>query len=256
MSKIRLGIVAVLISAFAVSAVPGRADNQWKNYHWARYSNPLSLPVIDSMTEDWDDPLVQAASDWSLSSILELTLAPGETDPLARYLCEPVPGTIRACNAPYPDASWLGSATVWTHDNGHIQKATVRMNDTWFATPLYDDTARRHVLCQQIGRTLGLDYQYTQPSCMDNENGLSNGYDRPGPHDYVQLEAIYAHSHGGSSQDPPDPPPPPKNCKHKKNNKPKKCNPGHTTPGDGLYTTARTWEEDGMTVTQYTLHVL
>ena len=255
MSKIRLGIVAVLISVFGVSAVPGQAHNQWKNYHWARYTNPLSVQVADSMTEEWDDHLVGAASDWSLSSILELNLVPGETDLLARYLCEPAPGKIRACNAPHPDATWLGSATVWADDNGHIQKATVQMNDSWFATPIYDNKARRHVLCQQLGRTLGLDYQYTQPSCMDNKNGLSNGYDRPGPHDYVQLEAIYAHSHGGSSQDPPDPPPPPKKCKHKKHDKPKKCNRGRGRGGDGLVTTVRTWEEDGLTVTQYALRV-
>lgn len=253
-SKIRGGIVAGIVSLLVMAALPGQANHQWENYHWAR-SAPFSLEVVDSMTSDWNNPLVPATYDWSLSSVLELNLTPGGDDPITRALCEPVAGKIRACNAPHPDVTWRGLATVWADENGHIQKATVQMNDTWFGTPLGDSiTVKRHVLCQQLGRTLGLDYQHTEPSCMDNENGQSSwDYVRPGPHDYGQLQTIYAHH--GSPPNPIDPPPPPRNCKHKKHNTPKKCNRGHSTPGDGLYTTVRTWEEGGLTVTQYALRV-
>jgi hypothetical protein len=256
MAKMRLGIVAALVSVLAVSAAPGHADHQWKNYHWPHTSTPFSLQVLDSMTSEWNDSLVPATYDWSLSSVLELNLTPANDDLVTRSLCEAVAGKIRACNAPHPDVTWAGLATVWADDKGHIQKATVQMNDFWFSTPLQDSTTvKRHVLCQQMGRTLGLDYQYTQPSCMDNENGQSSwDYARPGSHDYAQLEAIYAHSDGGSTVKPPDPPPPPKNCKHRKHDKKKKCNNGNGR-GDDLYTTARTWEENGLTVTQYALRV-
>jgi hypothetical protein len=57
-------------------------------------------------------------------------------------------------------------------------------------------SAKRHVLCQEIGHTFGLDHQYTEPTCMDDINGLFDpAFVGPGAHDFEQLGSIYAHRH-------------------------------------------------------------
>jgi hypothetical protein len=58
---------------------------------------------------------------------------------------------------------------------------------------------QRHVLCQEIGHTLGLDHWNTDGnnSCM-NVNHVNNGaYDQPAGHDESQLDN-QTHFHGGS----------------------------------------------------------
>jgi hypothetical protein len=52
------------------------------------------------------------------------------------------------------------------------------MNDSYFASGSYNETARQHVMCQEIGHTFGLDHQDESGAdlntCMDYANSLNN----------------------------------------------------------------------------------
>lgn len=194
-STVRATAVAVVATALVAVAGPAaHADHAWESYHWARTSNPFTLKLVDSTTPDWDDELTASSADWTKSSVLDTTVASGADDLKTRKRCSTVQGQVRVCNAAYGNNGWLGIAEIWL-SGSHITRARARMNDTYFSLPAYDDPeARRHVMCQEVGHTLGLDHQYTEPSCMDDINGLGDPqYVSPAPHDYEQLEQIYAH---------------------------------------------------------------
>jgi hypothetical protein len=95
-------------------------------------------------------------------------------------------------------------ASIWTLGS-HITKATVKVNDTYFATAKYNTPAwRQSVMCQEVGHTFGLDHQDESgadlDTCMDYSI-VPNIH--PDQHDYNQLARIYQHtdsSTGGSSQ--------------------------------------------------------
>jgi len=102
-------------------------------------------------------------------------------------------------NGRYGNNGWLGVAQVWLA-GGHISQATTKVNDTYLASSGYNDAARRHVLCQEIGHDFGLDHQDESGAdlntCMDYADALDNP--SPNAHDYEQLEAIY-NSHADTS---------------------------------------------------------
>ena len=96
-------------------------------------------------------------------------------------------------------------AQVWV-SGSHITQGTVKLNDTYFASPTYNTTAWRNLVsCQEVGHTLGLDHQdetFDNPNlgtCMDYTSdptacglyGPSN--EQPNGHDYDQLVTIYSH---------------------------------------------------------------
>lgn len=189
-SMVLIGMIAVL-AAFPFSA---SADNAWGNYHWARTANPFTLTAIDSMTTDWDDNLDTAISDWDQSTVLNLVEEAGSDTSNARRRCGTVTGKIHVCNYTYGNNGWLGVAQIWVKGS-HITKGSAKMNDTYFANPSYDETARSHVVCQEIGHLFGLDHQDESGAdlntCMDYDENLSNAH--PNQHDYDMLEIIYAH---------------------------------------------------------------
>ena len=193
--KIAAGLVAVAL-LIGGAVVPAGANHSWDGFHWSRATNPAQLTVVDSVVGEWDSYLSPAVSDWERSTVLSLASTAGADSLVDRTACLPTEGTIRVCNAMYPDPTWLGLATVWLSGD-HITMATAQVNDTWFDTSLYDDpSAKRHVLCQEIGHTFGLDHQYTEPTCMDDINGLFDpAFVGPGAHDFEQLGSIYAHRH-------------------------------------------------------------
>ena len=228
MRKSRLFVALTGAVAVFSAAATASASHSWGNYHWARSTNPAALEVVDSLVGEWDSYLGPAVTDWNASGVIELTTTPGADSLLDRTVCLPIRGKIRVCNAKYADARWLGLATVWTSD-GHIVQATAQVNDTWFDTELYNDpNAKRHVLCQEVGHDFGLGHTYTEPTCMDDRNGLFDpAFVSPGPHDYQQLDAIYAHLDGTGGPGP--------------------------KPDDGMKggSTIRVWQEGDMTVVQY-----
>ncbi len=76
------------------------------------------------------------------------------------------------------------------------------MNDYYLEAPTYGDAyAKRHILCLEIGYTLGLDHVRGK-TCMDDRRGLFAGpYVDSNAHDYEQLETIYDHPDNETTAD-------------------------------------------------------
>lgn len=192
----RLMAGSLLALACLVPASPSLADHSWGNYHWARTSNPFTLKVGDNVTSNWDSILLTTAFDWTASSVLDISLVVGGTDPRR---CKPGKGRVEVCNAKYGFNGWLGIAQIWASGN-HITQGITKLNDSYFNTATYNTVAWRNlVMCQEVGHTLGLDHQdeafdnANLGTCMDyTSNPATNQH--PNAHDYEQLESIYAHT--------------------------------------------------------------
>lgn len=192
--------VAVLLGLLSVA--PAGATNSWGSYHWARTSNPFSLKLVDSMTSAWDSYLGAVSGDWSSSSVLDTPVEAGSDSNDTRKKCAAPSGKVRTCNSAYGFNGWLGLAQIWV-SGSHIVKASSKVNDSYFNTSTYNDpNAKRHVLCQEVGHTLGLDHQRAadSKSCMDDRNGLFDAnFVSPNDHDYQQLVTIYSHTDSTST---------------------------------------------------------
>lgn len=196
-----LAAMLVLLIFAALTTVTS-ANHSWNGYHWARTSNPFTLQVGDNVNSVWDTYLDEAISDWSASSVLNLTKVTGGTRPRQ---CRPTSGRIEACNASYGSTGWLGIAQIWA-SGSHITQALTKVNDTYFNTAQYNTPAwRRLVMCQEIAHDFGLDHQdenFSNPnlgSCMDYTNDPDGGgaygpsNEHPNRHDFDQLISIYGH---------------------------------------------------------------
>jgi len=206
-----IGLLAALV--LVVSPFSAHADHSWSNYHWARQSNPFTVQVIDSMTLDWDDNLIAAMNNgpmtvqdigsvegWSTSTVLDAVDANQDDESTkTRKRCPAVSGKVRSCNAEYGRTGWLGVAQIWI-SGGHIVQGTAKMNDSYLQSG-YTETQRQHVICQEIGHDWGLGHTSEdgsdQETCMDYSRDLGNP--SPYPHDYEQLDTIYAHTDSTST---------------------------------------------------------
>jgi hypothetical protein len=196
MSTRKFRFIALLGSLVILVAIPvtANASHSWNGYHWARTANPFTVKVIDSMTSSWDDNLAVALSDWGASSVLNVSKQAGDDNTRTRKRCRAVSGQVRVCNATYGNNGWLGIAQIWVSGK-HITQGVAKMNDTYLASSAYNETARQHVICQEIGHDWGLDHQDESGAdlntCMDYSSALDNPH--PNQHDYEELEIIYAH---------------------------------------------------------------
>ena len=183
-----LGVLALVFAAFG--APSATAGHSWGNYHWARTSNPFTVPLGDNVTTAWDARLFAASSDWTASSVLDSPVTTGNAGNPKR--CNGTDGRIEVCNTTYGYNGWLGLAQIWT-SGSHIVKATAKMNDTYLNSPRYTDVNKQHVMCQEVGHGYGLGHQDESGAdlntCMDYADALDNP--DPNHHDYEQLETIY-----------------------------------------------------------------
>src|SRR6266498_2871265 len=103
-------ILATLLLALAVSALPSlaMANHSWNGYHWARTANPFTLKVGDNVTSQWDAILDTTISDWSASTVLNLTKVAGQ----ATGRCKGTSGRDEVCNGSYGSTGWLGVASI------------------------------------------------------------------------------------------------------------------------------------------------
>lgn len=190
--------LAILLALLVLLVFPAgaSANHSWNGYHWARTSNPFTLKVGDNVSAAWDSILNTTITDWSKSTVLDLTKVAGQVSNLRR--CTATTGRVEVCNYTYGNNGWLGVASIWA-SGSHITQGTVKLNDTYFNTPTYNTTAWRNLVsCQEVGHTLGLDHQdenFNNPNlgtCMDYTNDPSTNQ-HPNQHDYDQLVAIYSH---------------------------------------------------------------
>ena len=191
----------VAIGLVAVLALPGgvAANHSWGGYHWARSANPFTLKLGDNVSSSWDSILGTTSSDWSLSTVLDLTIVPGGARPRN---CRPTAGRDEICDATYGDTGWLGVAQIWITGGTHVTQGTVKANDTYFNTPTYNTRPWRNlVMCQEVGHTFGLDHQdetFSNPNlgtCTDYTSNPLGPPDNehPNKHDYDELVTIYTH---------------------------------------------------------------
>ena len=205
--------IAVAVGLLAMRPAPATADHTWGGYHWARPANPVNLQLGNNLTTtNWRSHLAVTSADWSDETKCTATatyLHPGESCPTTDVLntsvvagaglrrCGAVPGRVEVCNDRYGRNGWLGVASVWT-EGGHITQATVKVNDTYLATPSYNDTWRLSVLCQEVGHTFGLGHQDESGAdfhtCMDYANNPDEDNKHPNAHDYSFLASLYAHA--------------------------------------------------------------
>jgi hypothetical protein len=196
--RVKAVVVIGVLAGLMLGVLPARADHSWGGYHWARQSNPFTLKVGDNVSSAWDAYLNEAISDWSASSVLDLSKVAGGTRPRN---CRPTAGRIEVCSDKYGNNGWLGLAQIWVN-GGHISQGTSKLNDYYFSQAKYNTPAyRRLVMCQEIAHDFGLDHQdenQTNPnlgSCMDYTSDPDGppSNEHPNQHDFDQLEVIYDH---------------------------------------------------------------
>ena len=193
-----------LLAALAaiLVAAPAAADNAWGNYQWARTTPSFSLLVIDSVTAAWDEAFDGSIERWSESGVLDLSVTKIQEGKRHRRRCGMVDGQLRVCNAAYGKNGWLGLATIGIDKNGHIDRGTALLNDTYASYwALFGE--RNHVACQEIGHVLGLHHTSedgsSQGTCMDYSSDPASQW--PNQHDYFMLDLIYAHLDSYNSYD-------------------------------------------------------
>jgi hypothetical protein len=181
-------LVGALLSASAF------AEHSWSTYHWARTANPMSLQVVDSVTSFWQDEFDIALVEWSQSEAFDMSVTSANDARKTRKRCKMEEGKMRVCNASYGFNGWLGLATIGIDGNGHIDKGTAQMNDS-YSSYWADPFEKQHVMCQEIGHVFGLGHTSedgsSQQTCMDysqDSNSIS-----PNSHDYKLLSDIYKH---------------------------------------------------------------
>ncbi len=195
MAALSLGLAAVAVTTVA------HATHSWGGYHWARTTPQFTLKLGNNMTTaDWRAHLAQTSSDWNSGNSAVLTAIVAGT---SNKRCSMVAGTTQVCNGTYGNNGWLGLASINITGGTHITQGSAKMNDTYFNTSTYNNpNERKHVVCQEVAHTFGLDHQSTdgssQNSCMDyfsntGANATSTLSTKPNQHDFDELNLIYAH---------------------------------------------------------------
>lgn len=184
-------VLGALVASVAVTA---GASHSWNNYHWARTTSSFTLQVIDSNTPDWDDELNLALGQWSQSKVIDMRVTSYDDSARTRKRCPATSGVVRSCNAAYGNNGWLGLASINLDSNGHIVRGTSKVNDS-YSSYFADPNERKHVMCQELGHTIGLGHTSedgsSQGTCMDYSNSPNST--APNAHDYEQLAAQYGH---------------------------------------------------------------
>lgn len=190
------------------TAAPGGTSHAWRGAHWRHGRGPTVVGLGDNLAGDWDRALAETAVDWTADDgkrdVVDVSVVTGRA---GDERCRATPGRVEICHGAYGETGWLGTTTIWTNGR-HIGQATVRLNDTYLATPdaagaplplldpvfPADPTGRRSVLCQEIGHALGLDHA-GGASCMNDDGHPADpAYVDPNGHDHDQLVASYSHN--------------------------------------------------------------
>lgn len=191
--------LAAVAAAITFGSFSAYATHSWNGYHWARTTSSFTLRTLDSTVANsnanWPALLRTAASQWSKSTKLDLSISSYDNSSTGRKKCAAVTGKIRVCNASYGRNGWLGLASINLDSNGHISQGTAKMNDS-YTSSWTDPNEAIHVMCQEVGHTFGLDHQSTdgssQNTCMDYSNSPTST--APNQHDYDELVTIYSHT--------------------------------------------------------------
>ena len=169
----RAGIAALTLLT-STTAYAG-SGHQWGDYLWQTADAPLKLNVAYRFANNAWVPYYEAALvKWEQNdrSPLDLTNR-GQDSATDPAICTAKPGMVLVCAAAYGQTGWVGIAEI--EINGiYITEATAKFNDTYYATPQYNnDGQRQFVACHEIGHTFALGhldtsfYNRNKGSCMD-----------------------------------------------------------------------------------------
>jgi hypothetical protein len=187
-------VLALLAIALVVVPVATSvAGSSAASYHWARKQSHFTLKVGDNVSGNWNQLLRRTIRDWNKNDTVTLDKASGRTNPRK---CRKVTGRVEVCNSQYGTGTrWLGLTRLFFDRSGHIEAATVQMNDSFLNAPGNEyntDAARRHTLCHELGHTIGLDHVNSR-SCMNNSQHAVFNYLKPIRRDFRELKRIYKH---------------------------------------------------------------
>lgn len=216
-------VAAVLMLPFEASAT----DHQWNRYHWEKTtSGAVALTVGDCHT---------SGSGWSaiLNNVLTGAFSLNgyvDADPnvdnwsdagsptyvsLQQVACNSSTAKIKSYNASYGDTGWLGlaSISIYLGKDKHIAKGETKVNDYYKTAPSgYDGFNESiewyHVLCQEVGHTIGVDH-VVGATCMNTEERPLR-YPEPNTNDALLLSSpgMYGHVHSGGGGGKKGGPPP------------------------------------------------
>lgn len=199
----------VLAAFFAVSFIISTitivwANNQWFIWHWGK----KTVSVTTAANGNWGTIISSEFTDWEAGTCVEFT-GGGEITGYANF---------------YGFTGWLGLARLLDYDSstGEIFRADAHMNRSYLDGSSYDETDDRHVTCQEIGHTLGLDHRKgpRKQTCM---NDMFLGWDFYDQHDADTVAAITVGCGGGGEE-----------TTFTKEKGRKKCTDGLDNDGDNL----------------------
>ena len=190
-----LTVLALVLLALPVATTI--ADTSAASYHWARKRSTFTLKVGDNVNGNWDKLLRRTIADWNKNDTVKLDKVGGRTRPKE---CRPNSGRVEVCNWPYgTQTGWLGLTRLYFDRGGHIEAATVQMNDSFLNAPnsrYNSDAARRHTICHELGHSMGLEGHEDNRSCMNNSQHAVFNYVKPIRRDFRELKRIYKHRDG------------------------------------------------------------
>ncbi len=158
-----------IVSFVVTTATLVYAAHQWSCWHW----NHGNIKITNNATGYWNTIIGDEFNDWDVGTCVSFGS-----------------GTeITGDSGFYGNTGWLGIARLLTVDSGAclILSAEALLNQTYMDGGTYPETADRHVACQEIGHTLGLDHDRGQPTCMDDQV-LTNPFFRQ--HDTDMIASI------------------------------------------------------------------
>lgn len=169
-----------------------QANHSWNDFHWATRDGVVRLyanvsQVHDGFVQDTASVLAR----WDASEHVVM-----ETNPYGKQ------GAFVVRSGDFGRTGWLGVTKIQLDDSDHIVGGEVQLNEWYWQQGVagYDDAARIHVYCQEVGHILGLAHQYDPgDSCMNDESSELGRYEQPNSHDYVQLSQIYRNGEGWES---------------------------------------------------------